>query len=104
MRESQSALWRGERALTYRDTSASSAAVVAAAQPALVEVLWRLRLTLALCALLALLAGGTYLVLAPRVYRATSTVMVVQGTPKALSETPGRDPDSDSYLQTQADI
>jgi capsular exopolysaccharide synthesis family protein len=53
---------------------------------------------------LMLAAGAAYLALAPRVYRATSTVMVAQGAPKALHEGPSHEPDSDTYLQTQAEI
>src|SRR5689334_11614970 len=100
MRESNSALWRREREVVHRGPSAQ----VPAASPALVEVLWRRRLTVVIGAALALTAGSVYLAFAPRVYRATATVMVVQGAPKALSEVAGREPDSDVYLQTQADI
>src|SRR5688572_8877295 len=75
-----------------------------ATSPLLVEVLWRRRWTLAISILLCLGAAVVYLLVATPVYRATALLILKENGPKAYSEPVGYTPDSDSYLQTQADV
>ena len=71
---------------------------------ALVEVLWRRRWVVGLTMGVCVLAGAIYLACAPRVYRATATVLVNFSAPKALNEGFASGVDSDNYLQTQAEV
>ena len=72
--------------------------------PPLLSVLWGRRWTLAATVFACVALAGAYLVVASPVYRATATIFVQQNAPRALGEKDGREPLSDTYLQTQSDV
>jgi capsular exopolysaccharide synthesis family protein len=74
------------------------------ASASLLEVLWRRRWTLGLTILACVAIAGVYLLFATRIYSATAKVIVRQDSPKALSDHQGGGAQSESYLQTEADI
>ena len=70
----------------------------------LLEVLWRRRWTVVWTTLACLLLAAVYLAVATPIYSATAKVFVQQNAPKAYAENQGYVAQSDSYLQTQADV
>jgi succinoglycan biosynthesis transport protein ExoP len=70
----------------------------------LLEVLWRRRWTLALTVLACLLLTAAYLAVATPIYSGTAKVFVQQYGPRIFSDSSGFFAQSDSYLQTQADV
>jgi succinoglycan biosynthesis transport protein ExoP len=72
--------------------------------PPLLELLWRRRTSLGLTLLLCLTAAALYTVFSTRVYRATAMLGFDQNASKPFNENTGYVPESDGFLQTQADI
>src|SRR5260221_13648793 len=70
----------------------------------LLEVLWRRRWTLALTACVCIAAAAIYLYAATPIYSSMSKVAISQNGPKPFSDAQGFVAQSDSYMQTQADI
>lgn len=75
-----------------------------APSPSLLEVMWRRRWVVALTALACVLLAATYLVMATPIFSSTSKVAISQNGPKPFSDNQGFISQSESYLQTQADI
>jgi succinoglycan biosynthesis transport protein ExoP len=75
-----------------------------AATSSLLEVVWRRRWTFVLTLVGCIGAAALYLALATRVYSASGTVLVQQNAPRALGESGGFAPLSETFLQTQADV
>src|SRR5437016_1929999 len=88
-------------------TSSSSSAMASmehsASTPLLVDVLWRRRWTVALTVLACMVAAALYLMVATPVYMATARVVVEQGPIKLYSDAQGAMPQSETFLQTEAD-
>ena len=76
----------------------------ASGTPSLLAVLWGRRWTFLLTVLGCVVAAGVYLIFATRVYRATSTIFVQQNAPRALNDGAAPAPQSETFLQTQADV
>src|SRR5688500_13684538 len=76
----------------------------ASESPLLIEVLWRRRWTLAAASLACVGLALLYLLVATPVYRATSMLVLKENGPRIYSDPVGYSPDSDSHLQTQADV
>src|SRR5258708_6403822 len=70
----------------------------------LLEVLWRRRWTLGLTVAVCLAAAAVYLYVATPIYGSTSKVAISQNGPKPFSDSQGFISQSDSYMQTQADV
>lgn len=70
----------------------------------LLEVLWRRRWTLALTVFACLVCAGLYLVLATKVYRASARVLIEPVEPKVFADNQAMLLQSETYLQTQADV
>jgi capsular exopolysaccharide synthesis family protein len=77
---------------------------LATATPSLLAVLWGRRWTFAFTVLFCVVGAGVYLIFATRVYRATSTLFVQQNAPRALGDGAAAPPQSETFLQTQADV
>jgi capsular exopolysaccharide synthesis family protein len=70
----------------------------------LMEVLWRRRWTLALTVFACVAAAAIYLYAATPIYLSISKIAISQNGPKPFGDTQGFVSQSDSYMQTQADI
>src|SRR4051794_18795322 len=79
-------------------------AAPAAESASLLLALWRRKWTLLLTIFVCVGAASVYLLVATRVFSATATVMIDQNNVKAFSENHAFITQSDSYLQTQADV
>src|SRR4051812_23485498 len=71
--------------------------------PPLVEVLWRRRWTVALTVVGCMLLAALYLAVATPIYIASAKVVVTQNPVKASTDAQGAMPQSDTFLQTEAD-
>ena len=76
----------------------------AAVSPPLLEVLWRRRWTLTLTMAGCMVAAAIYLLAATPIFSSTSKIAIAQNGPKPFSDSQGFISQSDSYMQTQADI
>src|SRR5712675_1962967 len=70
----------------------------------LIHVLWRRRWAVILSVTACLLAGAAYILVARPIYSATAKIRVDQNGPRVYSDVQGYIAESETYLQTQADV
>src|SRR5262245_41795671 len=80
-----------------------SSATTAPPQDSLLEIVWRRRATVIVCLILAVGVAWAYLSITPKVYTATSRLLVQHVSP-SLSADGGSSDAEQNYLQTQCEL
>src|SRR3954454_5330543 len=101
-------LLRRESSVGYGSTMTGHMHGMADAGPApsapLLQVLWRRRWAVIASVVGCMIAGGLYLMFARPIYSATALVRIDENGPRVYSDATGYVAESETFLQTQADV